>query len=141
MHGRVFQLYKLRSMTHVPRTPDRQIYEGDAEVTRVGQWIRRFKIDELPQLVNVLLGDMSLVGPRPCLPELRDQFDENGAQRLLVRPGLTGLAQVNGNIFLSWPERWRLDRIYVNDLSFWNDIKILLKTIIVVALGEKRSLS
>lgn len=138
LQGRVFDLYKFRSMVHRQRTADRQIYEGDPEVTRLGHVIRRFKIDELPQLFNVLKGDMSIVGPRPCLPELQSEFDENGRLRILVRPGLTGLAQVNGNILLSWPERWRLDRIYVESLSFMVDCKILLKTVLVVLLGEKR---
>ncbi|WP_292934521.1 sugar transferase [Noviherbaspirillum sp.] len=139
LNGRIFDLYKFRSMVDVPRTPARQVYGGDPEVTRVGKFIRRFKIDELPQLLNVLKGDMSIVGPRPCLPDLQAEFDENGRSRIAVRPGLTGLAQVNGNIFLSWPERWRLDRMYVDNLSFVTDCRILWKTVFVVLLGEKRT--
>ncbi|WP_247869543.1 sugar transferase [Herbaspirillum sp. ST 5-3] len=139
LNGRIFDLYKFRSMVDVPRTPARQVYGGDPEVTRVGKFIRRFKIDELPQLLNVLKGDMSIVGPRPCLPDLQAEFDENGRSRIAVRPGLTGLAQVNGNIFLSWPERWRLDRMYVDNLSFATDCQILWKTVFVVLLGEKRA--
>jgi undecaprenyl phosphate N,N'-diacetylbacillosamine 1-phosphate transferase len=138
--GRTFKLYKFRSMLHVQeqRHHDRQVYAGDPEVTCIGRLLRRFKIDELPQLINVLKGDMSLIGPRPCLPELQARFDENGKRRTAVRPGLTGLAQVSGNIFLSWPERWRLDRTYVDNLSFTGDCKILLRTVYVIVVGEHR---
>lgn len=137
LHGRTFNLYKFRSMTDVSRSASKQTYIGDPEITTFGSFIRRFKIDELPQLLNVLKGDMSIVGPRPCLPELKSEFDDNGLFRTQVRPGLTGLAQVNGNIFLSWPQRWKLDRIYVENLRFSLDCKIILKTISVVFLGEK----
>lgn len=136
-NGKTFDLYKFRSMTDAPRSAAKQTHMDDPEITAFGRFIRRFKIDELPQLLNVLKGDMSIVGPRPCLPELKSEFDDNGAYRTLVRPGLTGLAQVNGNIFLSWPQRWKLDRIYVENLRFSLDCKIILKTISVVLLGEK----
>ncbi len=135
--GRLFQVYKFRTMTDKPRNFNKQVTTETLEVTFIGQFIRRLKIDELPQLFNVLIGDMSLVGPRPCLPELLNDFNENGAYRLRVRPGLTGLAQVNGNIYLSWDERWVLDRKYVENQSLWLDFTILLKTVLVVLLGEK----
>ena len=138
MNGRVFSLYKFRSMADRPRVASEQVYLDNPDVTPFGKFIRRFKIDELPQLFNVLIGDMSIVGPRPCLPELTAEFDENAQRRLLVRPGITGLAQVNGNILLSWPERWRLDRIYTEEVSFVMDCKILLKTVLVILFGEKR---
>lgn len=136
-HGRVFTVYKLRTMTHVKRRASAEVHLDNAEITPVGRLLRRTKIDELPQLWNVLVGDMSLVGPRPCLPDLRQEFNEDGEARLLVRPGLTGLAQVNGNIFLSWPERWRFDRVYVEHLSLALDLRIVLRTVQVVLQGEE----
>jgi lipopolysaccharide/colanic/teichoic acid biosynthesis glycosyltransferase len=125
-------------MIHRPRISDREIIGRDPEVTRVGYWLRRFKIDELPQLVNVLKGNMSLVGPRPALPDQLVVYDNVAMKRLIVRPGLTGLAQVNGNIHLSWPERWCYDAEYVEYLSFKLDIGIIYRTIAVVVFGENR---
>ncbi|MGN6602362.1 MAG: sugar transferase [Ginsengibacter sp.] len=136
--GKVFKVYKVRTMTNEARIANREILKGDREVTRVGYWLRRFKLDELPQLINVLIGDMSLVGPRPGLPRQLEDFDENGQKRLLARPGLTGLAQVNGNIHLSWSERWRYDKQYVENLNFKSDLKILFKTALIVFLGEDK---
>lgn len=123
-----------------PRVADREILKGDFEVTRIGEILRRFKIDELPQIINVFLGDMSLVGPRPCLPRQRAEFNEDGQQRIKVRPGLTGLAQVNGNIYLSWEERWKYDRQYVEKLSFISDIKIVVRTLAILLYGEEKFL-
>lgn len=139
--GRVFRLYKFRTMTDRPREVGREIHAGDPEVTRVGAVLRRTKLDELPQLINVLSGDMSLVGPRPFVPAMLDQLDANGRRRLDVRPGLTGLAQVNGNIHLSWPERWVWDARYADRVSLWTDLGILVRTVGVVALGEGRFLN
>lgn len=138
--GKVFKVYKVRTMTNKPRIANREILKGDVEVTRVGYWLRRFKLDELPQLINILMGDMSVVGPRPGLPRQIQELDENGKKRLLVRPGLTGLAQINGNIHLSWPERWKYDRQYVETLSFRNDLKILSKTLFIILFGEEKFL-
>lgn len=136
--GREFELLKFRTMTDVARVADREILAGDAEVTRVGAALRRLKVDELPQLWNVLRGDMSLVGPRPCLPEQLESFNDDGNARLQVRPGLTGLAQVNGNVYLSWPDRWKWDRRYVENLSPRLDLEILARTFMVLTKGEKR---
>jgi lipopolysaccharide/colanic/teichoic acid biosynthesis glycosyltransferase len=138
--GKVFRLYKMRTMTARPRVTDHEIIGRDPEVTRVGYWLRRFKLDELPQFISVLKGDMSVIGPRPGIPEQLSEYDENGRKRLLVRPGLTGLAQVNGNIQLSWPERWCYDAEYVDHLSFGQDLRILVRTFAVVILGEERFL-
>lgn len=136
--GRIFSLLKFRSMTpNRGRDASVQVNGNEDSITRIGRLMRRTKIDELPQLFNVLKGDMSLVGPRPCLPQLQEQFNEDGRARLLVRPGITGLAQVSGNIHLSWEERWKLDRAYVEHLSFDLDLEILLRTISVVLLGDK----
>lgn len=139
-YGSTFLTYKFRTMTDRKRTALSEVLPGHSEVTRVGHWLRRFKIDELPQLLNVLNGDMSVIGPRPALPDAISTYDANGLRRLLERPGLTGRAQVNGNIYLSWPERWIYDAEYVDQLSFTLDIGIVLKTIAVVLMGEERFL-
>jgi len=136
--GSEFHVFKFRSMTDRKRIVADEIGLNHAELTRVGRFIRRTKLDELPQLFNVVRGEMSLVGPRPSVVELQERFDEYGKKRLEVKPGITGLAQVNGNIHLSWPERWRLDARYVDQLSLWGDLGILLKTVAVVLLGEER---
>lgn len=139
--GSTFLTYKFRTMTHRERVASAEVLPGHSEVTRIGHWLRRFKIDELPQLLNILKGDMSLVGPRPALPEHIHDYDGNGLRRLLTRPGLTGLAQVNGNIYLSWPERWMYDAEYVEKLSAVGDARILMRTVAVVFLGEERFLN
>jgi undecaprenyl phosphate N,N'-diacetylbacillosamine 1-phosphate transferase len=138
--GVIFRAYKFRTMIDRPRVSDHEILAGDAEVTRLGYWLRRFKLDELPQLVNVLTGDMSTVGPRPALPLQMAQYDATARKRLLVRPGLTGRAQVAGNIHLSWPERWHYDALYVENLSFRLDLRIIARTAAVLLLGEHKFL-
>jgi lipopolysaccharide/colanic/teichoic acid biosynthesis glycosyltransferase len=135
--GRLFKIYKFRTMTDNIRKFDVQIDSYNNEITFYGKFARGFKIDEMPPLINVLKGDLSIVGPRPCLPSLQSKFNEDGRARLLVRPGLTGLAQVNGNIYLSWEERWKLDSEYVKNQSLLLDAKIILRTVVVVFLGEK----
>lgn len=136
-NGKLFSVYKFRTMIDKVRSFDKQTFKDDVEVTAVGKIIRRLKIDELPQLLNVVKGDMSLIGPRPCLPALVKDFNESGKKRLLVRPGLTGLAQVNGNIYLTWEERWEFDKKYVEQQSFYLDLKIISKTVFIVLFGEK----
>jgi lipopolysaccharide/colanic/teichoic acid biosynthesis glycosyltransferase len=138
--GKIFNLYKFRTMTNRPRTPDREIVGRDPEVTRLGFWLRRFKVDELPQLFNIIKGDMSFIGPRPALTEQLAEYDEVSRKRLDVRPGLSGLAQVHGNIHLTWPERWKYDVQYVERASFLLDISIFFRTLAVVFLGESRFL-
>jgi undecaprenyl phosphate N,N'-diacetylbacillosamine 1-phosphate transferase len=137
-NGRVFKLYKFRTMTNAPRVVNAEVRADNPELTRIGRWLRRFKVDELPQLWNVLRGDMSIVGPRPAMPEQEQILNADGRRRLEVRPGLTGLAQVSGNIHLSWEQRWRLDRQYVENLSFMLDVRIILRTVAVIAMGEER---
>ena len=136
--GVPFDILKLRTMTHTieERRPTNEVRAGDPEVTPVGNILRRLKIDELPQLWNVLIGDMSLVGPRPALPCQVSAYDETARQRLAVRPGLTGLAQINGNVFLPWEERWKWDTEYVRCVSFALDLRILSRTLAVIVLGE-----
>lgn len=139
-YGSTFPTYKFRTMTDRVRTSNSEILPGHSEVTRVGAWLRRSKLDELPQLLNVVKGDMSLVGPRPALPEHLDDYNEDGYRRLLERPGLTGLAQIHGNIYLTWPERWHYDARYVETLSARLDVTTLVRTVAVVVLGEQRFL-
>ncbi len=139
-YGSKFHTYKLRTMTDRPRVATAEVLPGHSEVTLVGHWFRRFKIDELPQVWNILNGDMSLIGPRPALPEAIRDYNTDGLRRLLERPGLTGLAQVHGNIYLSWPERWIYDAEYVDRVSFRLDLSIMLKSVAVVLFGEEKFL-
>lgn len=136
--GRVFTCYKFRTMTDA-RSLNGQLLPDEARLTRFGKLLRRLKIDELPQLWNIAAGDMSFVGPRPTLPVQVESYDTYARQRLKVKPGLTGWAQVNGNIQLSWPDRIHLDVWYINHRSLWLDLVILFKTLGVVIWGEHSS--
>lgn len=138
--GRTFRTFKFRTMTDRQRMSHQEIFGKTDEVTAVGFWLRRFKLDELPQLWNIVNGDMSLVGPRPALPAQLAEYTELARRRLMARPGLTGLAQVHGNIHLSWPERWVYDAEYVARVSFALDVWIITRTVAVVVLGEDRFL-
>lgn len=141
MGGRIFKAWKFRTMTDKERVPDTLYYTGDeSEITAIGRVLRRTKLDELPQVLNILRGEMSLIGPRPQLPTQLGEFNNDAKLRLLVRPGLTGLAQVNGNTALTWPERWHYDADYVRRLSFRLDCEIILRTVAVVVHGEQRYL-
>lgn len=139
-NGEIFRLFKFRTMTHKKREVSMEILPGNNEVTWFGELLRRFKIDETPQFINVFIGDMSIVGPRPSMPEMIHELDDNGKYRIKVKPGITGLAQISGNIYLSWPERWVYDRTYVENHSLFGDIKIIFTTIILVIVGEKKFL-
>jgi lipopolysaccharide/colanic/teichoic acid biosynthesis glycosyltransferase len=108
----------------------------DPRVTRVGAWLRHYSLDELPQLLNVLNGDMSLVGPRPALPDETTRYGDYVKRRLVVRPGITGLWQVNGRSNLPWDEAIRLDVRYVENWSFFLDLQILWKTWSAVAHAD-----
>ena len=132
-----FTVLKLRTMTHEKReVGDTPVIGKTSGVTKVGYWLRRYKIDELPQLISVLKGQMSLVGPRPSVRKQLVQMTETEKRRYSVRPGLTGLAQVCGNIHLPWKERYRYDLIYVDNISFFNDLKILARTFLLLFKGE-----
>jgi lipopolysaccharide/colanic/teichoic acid biosynthesis glycosyltransferase len=141
--GRVFRMTKFRTM-QVGRESafalnadgSLKIREADARITRIGHFLRRYSLDELPQLANVLRGDMSLVGPRPDLPFHRDYYNERQARKLLVRPGITGLAQVSGRNALPWGERLKLDVEYVERSSFPLDLRILLRTALRVVRSD-----
>lgn len=138
--GATFKPFKLRTMRG-DRAPDpKEIVPLDhPEITPVGRFLRRLKIDELPQLINVLKGEMSLVGPRPTLPDQVAAYDDFRRQRLLVRPGLTGLAQVNGNALVAWDERILYDIVYVRRCSLAMDLGILVRTAWVIVVGETRT--
>jgi len=130
---------KFRSMkvNDVPVMTLGQVTGDHPMVTRVGRFIRRFKIDELPQLFDVLRGKLSLVGPRPTIIEQVSKYDDFQRQRLKVRPGVTGWAQMNGSVNLPWAERIALDVWYVDHWSLWLDLNILLRTVGVVLFGER----
>lgn len=133
--GRRFELLKLRTM-RPPESGESALHSDRARLTPVGRFLRRTSMDELPQLFNVLRGDMSLVGPRPLLPEYLSRYSPEQARRHDVRPGLTGLVQVSGRNSLSWNERFALDVWYVDNRSLWLDAKILLKTALAVVSGR-----
>jgi lipopolysaccharide/colanic/teichoic acid biosynthesis glycosyltransferase len=131
LDARTFTLVKLRTMAPAP--PD----TADADrITSLGRWLRSTSIDELPQLWNVLRGDMSLVGPRPLLPEYLDRYTPEQARRHAVRPGLTGLAQVSGRNALTWAEKFELDVWYVDHASLALDLRILWRTARCVLRGR-----
>ena len=131
--GKIFKACKLRTMVDnaVEMGLGYEIAKDDSRITRVGKYLR-WGIDELPQLLNVFRGEMSLVGPRPTLPEQVARYSKEHRRRLEMKPGLTGWALVNGRNKLSWPERIKLDIWYIDHWSLWLDLKILLKTVWVV---------
>jgi lipopolysaccharide/colanic/teichoic acid biosynthesis glycosyltransferase len=139
LNGREFGMFKFRSMVkNAASTGPYFTDTNDARITRVGQFIRRTSIDELPQIINVLLGDMSLVGPRPDVPVQQALYaPQDWAMRCSVRPGITGLAQVKGRSELAWEMRLSLDLTYVKKASLWLDIQIMWWT--VCQLGGKQA--
>lgn len=128
--GEPFQMLKFRTMLTLEESvgPDGQMLENYDRVTTVGRVLRDTSLDELPQLINVAKGEMSLIGPRPTLAYQVERYTPEQRRRLEVRPGLTGLAQVNGRNNLTWDEKIAWDLAYVNSLSLWGDVKIVLKT-------------
>jgi len=141
--GKDFELLKLRSMSvgAEHQGAGYAVDRGDSRITRVGRFLRRTSIDELPQLWNVLRGDMSVIGPRPTLRYQVDRYSERQRRRLDVRPGLTGWAQVNGRATLSWDNRIELDVWYVEHRSPLVDLKILLRTPLALFGGTYRGRS
>lgn len=143
--NRSFSIYKFRTMTHDPRKEFILVKDADGtlrhkvrhdpRVTRAGRWLRRTSIDELPQLLNILMGQMSLVGPRPELPQIVETYEPWQFRRHLVRPGLTGWWQVSGRSDRPMHENTALDIYYVENQSFWLDVRIILLTILVVFKG------
>lgn len=133
--GRVFQFYKFRSMTN-ERDAKGNLLPDEKRMTALGYWLRQTSLDELPQLWNVLKGDMSFVGPRPLLVEYLDYYTPEQATRHNVKPGITGWAQTNGRHSLSWSEKLALDVWYVNHWSLALDLKILFRTVVKVLKRE-----
>lgn len=140
LNGQPFYLYKFRTMTD-ERDSNGILLPNEERHTAFGRLIRKFSLDELPQLVNVLKGDLSLVGPRPLLMEYLPLYSPEQARRHEVKPGITGWAQVNGRNAISWEDKFRFDVWYVDHQSLWLDIKILWRTLFKVLKSEGVNLS
>jgi len=136
---KIFKVYKFRTMRPGSEKMVKgvEVMKDDDRVTAVGRFLRRSKLDEIPQCLNVLKGEMSLIGPRPERVDSLADYDEEISKRLNMLPGMTGLAQVSGNIYLTLQNRYKLDVYYVEHFSLWLDIRILLRTVGVVLLGEE----
>ncbi|MGQ9477795.1 MAG: sugar transferase [Candidatus Bipolaricaulia bacterium] len=137
--GRIFKPWKFRTMIEgaVAQGLGYNVARDDPRITRVGRFLRDWGLDELPQLINVLKGEMSLVGPRPTLKYQVERYDEFQRKRLLVKPGITGWALIHGRNLLSWEERIKYDVWYAEHWSIWLDLRILLKTIWVVLIKRE----
>lgn len=133
--GQIFTFYKFRTMTN-ERDADGNLLPDEKRLTAIGQFLRQTSLDELPQLWNVLKGDMSFVGPRPLLVAYLNRYNSEQARRHEVKPGITGWAQVNGRNAISWEEKFKLDVWYVDNWSLWLDLKILFLTVIKVFKRE-----
>ena len=133
--GRLFSICKFRTMTRAVDAAGKPLAD-DVRLTTLGRFLRRTSLDELPELINVLTGDMSLVGPRPLLPEYLPHYTVEQARRHNVRPGITGLAQISGRNDLGWDERFAIDVWYVDHASLWLDLKILAQTALIVLRGK-----
>ena len=127
-NGKIFKVVKFKSMTD-ERDSDGNLLSNEKRLTKVGAFIRKTSIDELPQLWNVFIGDMALIGPRPLLPKYLPWYTEREKTRHNVRPGITGLAQINGRNNLTWDQKLEYDAQYVEDITFKKDLKILFKTV------------
>jgi len=133
--AKVFKLIKFKTMND-KRDSKGNLLPDSERITSIGRFLRKYSLDELPQFFNVLRGDMSLVGPRPLLVKYLPLYNDRQAKRHLVKPGITGLAQVSGRNNLSWEEKFELDVYYVENVSFLMDVKILLKTLYKVFKRE-----
>jgi len=135
LNGKPFRLFKFRTMTDA-KTKEGELLPDSERLTSFGKKLRRYSLDELPQFVNVLIGNMSLVGPRPLLMEYVPLYNEKQRKRLDVKPGITGWAQVNGRNAISWDKKFELDTWYVENQSFTFDCKIVLMTIQMIFKSE-----
>lgn len=140
LHGKIFKVMKFKSMTD-ERDADGKLLPNEQRLTKVGKFVRSTSIDELPQLINVLKGDMALIGPRPLLTKYLELYSEEQARRHDVRPGITGWAQVNGRNAITWTKKFELDVWYVDHCSLWLDIKIIFMTIMNVLKSKDIVLS
>lgn len=134
-----FTIFKLKTMKYVEDNDSSTTIEGDPRVTAVGGFLRKTKIDELPQIFNVLNGTMSLIGPRPTVKEDANRMTAEQKRRFTVSPGLTGLAQINGNTRLPWPKRIVYDLEYIDNYSLLLDLKIFVKTIMLILANKANS--
>ena len=139
-HGRIFKLIKFKSMTD-ERDAEGKLLPNEQRITKIGKFIRKFSIDELPQLINVFKGDMSLIGPRPLLVRYLDLYTPEQARRHEVRPGMTGWAQVHGGNNITWTEKFKLDVWYVDHCTFGTDVKVIFMTIKNVFSGKDVAIS
>jgi len=133
--GTIFYLYKFRTMKDL-RNDKGEIAPDEKRITKIGKLLRQLSLDELPELFNILKGDMSIVGPRPLLVKYLDRYSSEQARRHEVKPGITGWAQVNGRNAITWEEKFRYDLWYIDNWSLWLDIKIIFLTIIKAIKGE-----
>lgn len=133
--GKIFKVIKFKTMTD-ERDADGNLLPDEVRLTKVGKFVRSTSIDELPQLINVLKGDMSIIGPRPLLPQYLPLYSPEQARRHEVRPGITGWAQCHGRNAITWTEKFKLDVWYVDNISFWTDVKVVLITIKKVLFRE-----
>lgn len=124
---KIFKIIKFKTMND-KKDSDGKLLSDDKRLTKIGKIVRKFSLDEIPQLINVLKGDMSLIGPRPLLPEYLSLYNETQKQRHEVKPGITGWAQINGRNAISWEEKFKYDVWYVKNLNFFLDLKILFLT-------------
>lgn len=131
LNGKLFRIYKFRTMTN-DRDESGNLLPDEKRLTKFGKMLRSTSLDELPELINIVRGDMSIVGPRPLLTEYLSRYDDRQIHRHDVRPGLTGLAQISGRNHLSWEERFEDDLKYVGNITFFGDMYIILKTIVAV---------
>lgn len=131
LNGKIFRIYKFRSMTNA-KDSNGKLLPDEERLTGFGKILRSTSLDELPELINIVKGDMAIVGPRPLLVEYLPRYNERQARRHEVRPGLTGYAQISGRNSLSWDEKFEGDVEYVEKITFWRDLKIMLETVKVV---------
>ena len=132
---RIFQIIKFKTMND-KKDKDGQLLSDADRLTKMGSFVRKTSLDEIPQLINVLKGDMSLIGPRPLLVAYLPLYNEHQKRRHEIRPGITGWAQINGRNAISWEQKFEFDVWYVDHLSFWLDVKIIFKTIKKVFVSE-----
>ncbi|MFV5482823.1 sugar transferase [Acinetobacter towneri] len=135
LHGKPFEMIKFRTMTD-ERDPEGNLLPNEQRLPRFGKMLRATSLDEMPELWNVIKGDMSIVGPRPLLMDYLPLYNEEQAKRHNVRPGMTGYAQVNGRNSISWEEKFKLDTWYVENQSIWLDFKIMFQTVKKVLVKE-----
>ncbi|MBF4486005.1 MULTISPECIES: sugar transferase [unclassified Flavobacterium] len=134
-NGKIFKIVKFKTMTDKKDVNGKLLSDAD-RLTKFGSFVRKTSLDEIPQLINVLIGDMSLIGPRPLLPEYLRLYDDFQKRRHNVKPGITGWAQVNGRNAISWNQKFEYDVWYVDNISFILDLKIFIKTISKVIIRE-----